>query len=104
MSLTIEEEAQLSTPSFTECFIGHDPTEARVWEEYLVFGVFDRRTVDTEVQNARWQRERVRMLNSSLIFKWNVLAAYLRNNKYNRHSRVVVTNYVCAIKRGGLIK
>lgn len=91
-------------PSFKDAFEETNIVDARVWEKHLVFGSYPTSQVLKEVRNGRWQRERIRMLRTTLEFKWNVLSQYLRTNNFNEHSRVVVTNYVYAIKRGGIIK
>lgn len=91
-------------PPFREAFRETAPCDARIWERYLVFGSYSIQTVLAEVKKPKWQRERIRMLRQPVEFKWNVLSAYLKANNFDAHSKIVVTNYVYAIKRGGLIK
>ncbi len=105
ITVTDELDRAQEVLTFEEAFSeGSDVRDARVWERELVFGQYSIKEVLQEVKVARWQRERVRMLGTSHRFKWNVLRAYLRDNGFNRHSRCVVTNYVYALKRGGVIK
>lgn len=95
---------EVEIPSFKEAFEQTNIVDARIWEKHLVFGQYPIQVVLKEVRNGRWQRERVRMLRTTLEFKWNVLSSYLRTNNFSEHSKIVVTNYVYAIKRGGIIK
>jgi hypothetical protein len=84
---------------------GHiDHTVSYYWEKYLVFGKYDIKEVLRQVADKDWQRVRVSMLGTSHQFKWTALIGYLGRCDYNFHSRCVVTNYVYALKRGGVIK
>jgi hypothetical protein len=78
--------------------------QSALWEKHLVFGQYSMGEVLLEVKNANWQGVRVSMLGTSHVAKWEKLRAYLESCNYNRHSRCVVTNYVYALKRGGVIR
>lgn len=77
---------------------------AALWERHLVFGTYPISTVLTEVKNDKWQVVRLSMLGTSLAYKWESLTRYLNDCGSDFHSRCVVTNYVHALKRGGVIK
>lgn len=79
-------------------------TDAHHWEKYLVFGQYPLKEVLKQVKNEHWQKVRVGMLGMSHEHKWNELRRYLLKNNFSHHSKVVVTNYVYALKRGGVIK
>jgi hypothetical protein len=100
------EQAYTAAPEFDEVF-GVDKADVRnaaLWEKHLVFGQYDIETVLREVKDVVWQERRVSMLGTSHRRKWNVLRGYLLECGGSFHARCVVTNYVYALKRGGVIK
>ena len=56
------------------------------------------------IPDEEWQALRVRLLNTSLIVKYAALREWLSEHGNSRASQVQVTNYINALKRGGLIK
>jgi hypothetical protein len=70
----------------------------------LCFGIYNIKEVKDCVADAEWQRVRVSMLSTSLQFKYFTLKEYLDRMQYSHEAKVRVTNYVYALKRGGLIK
>jgi hypothetical protein len=70
----------------------------------LVFGVYSLREIREYTCDTRWQRVRVNMLGRSLTYKWCELNIYLQQEAYSYEAKCRVTNYVNALKRGGLIK
>lgn len=94
----LTEDEQRTTTQYTE----HNLRDARLWSK-LIFGTYDRETVLTHVQDEEWQHVRVSLLHTSLRVKYYTLLGYVTANN-NWHARVCVTNYVNALKRGGLIK
>jgi hypothetical protein len=82
-------------------------SQASHWERVYVFGTYPIAEVLRCVKNAYWQGVRAGMLGTSLETKWLTLGRYLgdphaTSDVHTRH--VQVTNYVYALKRGGLIK
>jgi hypothetical protein len=70
----------------------------------LIFDKYNIKTVLQIVKNNDWQKIRKSMLKTSLEFKYKTLKQWLIYNDYSFDSKVQVTNYVNALKRGGLIK
>ena len=62
----------------------------------------------TEISEAalepEWQDLRRRMLLTRLIVRYAALQQWLKEHDYTRKSQVQVTNYVNALKHGGIIK
>lgn len=56
------------------------------------------------VKDPEWQGVRLTMLGVSLQAKYIVLDTYLKGQGYTRASVVQVSNYVKALRRGGLLK
>ena len=56
------------------------------------------------IPNEEWQALRVHLLNTSLATKYAALHEWLREHDNTRASQVQVTNYINALKRGGMIK
>jgi hypothetical protein len=72
------------------------------WKE-LIFGKYNISDVLVAVKHDDWQLVRKSMLGTSMEFKYNTLKTWLEINEYNERSRIQVTNYVNALKRGGLL-
>ena len=70
----------------------------------LIFDKYNIKTILQIVKNNDWQKIRKSMLKTSLEFKYKTLKQWLIYNDYSFDSKVQVTNYVNALKRGGLIK
>lgn len=73
------------------------------WES-LRFGVYGLKTVLAAVREPEWQSVRVSMLGTSLETKHATLVAYLAASQHSEHAKICVTNYVNALRRGGLLK
>lgn len=89
-------------------YIPEEPDTTRIesslyWEDYFVFGSWPLQTVLEAVNDDNWQLTRMSMKGTSLRYKWKVLRMYLYEN-YNDLAKIRVTNYIYALKRGGLIK
>lgn len=74
----------------------------------MIFDVYSPDTVQACVADARWQAFRARLLGTSLLVKFERLDEYLTQAAGDADElarrRCRVTNYVHALKRGGLIK
>jgi hypothetical protein len=80
------------------------------WDE-LVFGVFSQTEIQHCVAWEYWQMCRRSMLGTDLEYKWRRLKCFLTDVQCSsftdddrKRARICVTNYVNALKRGGLIK
>lgn len=71
----------------------------------LIFGSYSHLEVDIAVGNVTWQYFRASLLNTDHKVKFRRLFEYLRNETRVplELKQVQVTNYVNALKRGGLI-
>lgn len=69
----------------------------------LIFGVFGSKTILDAVSDEDWQRTRSSMLGTTLKEKFETLELFLARRE-DEVAKVCVTNYVNALKRGGLIK
>jgi len=89
------------------------PTSAD-WQK-LIFGSFSREEIRDAVQNGDWQMLRMSLMGTSMLTKYKALLEYLAIDDWTdvpdavreyraKVRRVQVTNYVNALKRGGLIK
>jgi hypothetical protein len=74
-----------------------------IWKQ-LVFGRYSIKQVQRAVQDEEWQRYRKDMKGLSIAVKHLWLWAYLYRKDYSEDAKIRVTNYVYALKRGGLIK
>lgn len=81
-----------------------DLTKAEAWQ-HLIFGTFSRKEIDDAVRDRFWQRLRIRLLGTSLQEKlWRLEEFVAQPCVAPRKRQICVTNYVYALKRGGLIK
>lgn len=71
---------------------------------HLIFGSFNREQILEAVNDDDWQIARVQMLGDPLGVKYRVLEIWLQEHNYSLKSKIQVTNYVNALKRGGLIQ
>lgn len=69
----------------------------------LIFGCYNRKEVLGAIDDCVWQRVRVSMIGESLEVKHQTLIDYL-GEAPSRRQEIQVTNYVYALKRGGLWK
>lgn len=83
--------------------LGNNLQDAVNWT-HLQFGQFPVREVIKQTNWGPWQLMRRSMLGESLEFKMRCLEGYLEINHNSHHAKCVVTNYVHALKRGGLIR
>jgi len=72
------------------------------WDS-IHFGKLNKLEILQAVADADWQSVRVEMKGASLEVKFGMLKDWLSYCNYNRRSRIQVTNYINALKRGGLI-
>ena len=73
------------------------------WNE-LIFGIYNIKTIKEAVKDTSWQKTRKSMLGTTLETKFETLYMWLESNNYSVKSKIQVTNYINALKRGGLIK
>jgi hypothetical protein len=69
----------------------------------LIFGTFSQAEVLDAIRSEAWQTLRVSLHGLSTDEKLSRLRSWLRTHDTPRH-RICVTNYVYALKRGGLLK
>ena len=70
----------------------------------LSFGPLTRDDIAYYVQDVEWQKLRGSLIGKTLQEKYNALDEWLREHEYKRSVQVQVTNYISALRRGGLIK
>ena len=70
----------------------------------LDYSPLTRAEISEAVLEPEWQDLRRRMLLTRLIVRYAALQQWLKEHDYTRKSQVQVTNYVNALKRGGIIK
>jgi hypothetical protein len=70
----------------------------------LIFGTYSPQQVVRAVNDSQWQDVRISMIGESEESKYNILLAHLVRQHYSGQAKIQVTNYVNALKRGGLIK
>ena len=70
----------------------------------LDYSPLTRTEISEAVLEPEWQDLRRRMLLTRLIVRYAALQQWLEMHEYSRASQVQVTNYVNALKRGGIIK
>jgi hypothetical protein len=78
-------------------------TETLDWAS-MIFGSYSLTEIKRLTDDALWQKRRVEMLGRDLAWKFCHLNFYLQENGFSYEAKVRVTNYVNALKRGGLIK
>lgn len=69
----------------------------------LIFGVYNRKQVLDAVDDTTWQNLRIRLKGTSMEYRYKALQHYLGEEPEER-KKIQVTNYVYALKRGGLWK
>ena len=70
----------------------------------LDYSPLTRAEISEAVLEPEWQDLRRCMLLTRLVTRYAVLKRWLEKHDYNRKSQVQVTNYIAALKRGGMIK
>lgn len=76
-------------------------TRGRRWGS-LIHGKYNIQEVLKAVKDPKWQQFRKSLKGTSLVIRHRMLHQYLGNNP-TRRKRIQVTNYVYALKRGGMI-
>lgn len=69
----------------------------------LIFGSYNRVQIRTAVDDSNWQKFRESLRGANLPNKYVQLLEWLMKRGYTEKSKVQVTNYVNALRRGGLI-
>ncbi len=72
------------------------------WDE-LIFGIYGQAEIQRAVKDGEWQDLRVSMKGTPLRKRFDLMKTHLSKKGYSRQARVQVTNYVNALKRGGMI-
>jgi hypothetical protein len=72
------------------------------WKELVV--PTTREEINRYVKDPEWRSLRERLVSVVLVTKYATLQEWLREHDYNRKSQVQVSNYINALKRGGMIK
>ena len=70
----------------------------------LDYSPLTRAEISEAVLEPEWQDLRRRMLLTRLVTRYAVLKRWLEKHEYSRASQVQVTNYIAALRRGGMIK
>jgi hypothetical protein len=88
--------------------ITNDLREFNNWR-CMIFGAYTVHDIIQAVQDDRWQRIRNAMKGTPLDVKMGMLMNYIDRSKTSQggvphNVKVQVTNYVYALKRGGLIR
>lgn len=78
-------------------------TDMAKWQ-CLIFGSYNIKTVQDAVKDEDWQTYRVAMKGLPLEAKYKRLKNWLVLECISERACIQVTNYVYALKRGGLIK
>lgn len=73
------------------------------WDS-LISGSYNRAQVHTAVDDPNWQKFRESLRGKSSPNKYVQLLEWLVKRDYTEKSKIQVTNYVNALRRGGLIK
>ena len=69
----------------------------------LIFGSYSRDQIQKAVADPEWQVIREELVGEPLRTKYARLLGWLAVNDYSERSKIQVSNYVNALKRGGLI-
>lgn len=71
---------------------------------HLIFGTYNIKEVLTAVNWEEWQAVRINMLTTSTEYKLQRCEMFLRETTDVGRARICVTNYIHALKRGGLLR
>jgi hypothetical protein len=80
-----------------------DYSNRRSWDD-LVFGSYSLKEVQAAVVWTSWQLLRAALLGRPLDERYTRLRSFLVEQDNSRQAQIVITNYVHALSRGGLIK
>lgn len=88
--------------------ITNDLREFNSWR-HLIFGAYTVHDVIQAVQDPSWQRMREAIKGAPIGVKFSEITDYINRNKTPQggvphNVKVQITNYVYALKRGGLIR
>lgn len=72
--------------------------------ENLIFGTYSQSAVFQAVNNMEWQTFRISLKGKSTNEKIKGLREWLVLNDNSYRSKIQVTNYIHALKRGGILK
>lgn len=70
------------------------------WND-LHFGTISKPEIEHAILNPKWQECRLRMKGVSTSEKLRMLSNYYEMSSKSRNAKVVVTNYINALLRGG---
>jgi hypothetical protein len=70
----------------------------------LTFGKYSMGEILVAVKNKEWQALRVSLKGKPLQERYDMLVAYLEKENYSLLAKIRVTNYVNALRRGGMIE
>lgn len=80
-----------------------DYTKVETWQP-LIFGTYNREAIAAAINDPIWQKLRISLLGTTLAFRHKTLSYYVGYSNMQPFVRIQVTNYVNALKRGGMIK
>lgn len=72
------------------------------WND-LVFGSFTAQQIHEAVKDPEWQEFRVNLLGTTMNYRRVQLHKWMCEHSHSHEAQIQVTNYVNALKRGGLI-
>ena len=67
----------------------------------LIFGRFNHKQIKIAIVNKKWQEYRLKLKGMKTRNKIHMLEFWLVTNMFSWKSKVQVTNYINALKRGG---
>ncbi len=70
----------------------------------LIFGTYSPQQIAWAVNDSHWQDVRISMVGEPPDVKYDTLVMYLDLQRHSERAKIQVTNYINALKRGGLIK
>lgn len=70
----------------------------------LVSGKLKMDEILEAVDNDEWQELRKSLKGQPLTHRYEELETYLEKHNYSKKAKIRVTNYVNALKRGGMVK
>lgn len=90
-------------------YFGENPLHHKAAWEHLIFGIYSIGEIIKAVDDTTWQKVKLSMRGLSLGEKRATLEKYVKENPSTQGGvpwavKVRVTNYVNALKRGGLIR
>lgn len=70
----------------------------------LIFGHYNKHVILQSVNDSEWQTFRISLKGLETEKKIERLKVWIMINRFSRKSKIQVTNYINALKRGGQIK